>query len=448
MSGETYKILAGMLALEEFTGAQLAKATGVNPHTVNSWLRRSSNKGRYVVSLGTNSPSRGRPRKIWRLRDEEADAIRQELGALAGLPQTERELSDAESARRAFEDPDIRRDIHYHLSQAERAEFKEERDHALKKAFEWYDFETQRLKEWTDSGYVPPEAVAEEMARLNRQIAGMKISVEKLGSIAMRGVDGFADWFEEAIEHWFSDEAARQKAFHPLVPTQSENDNPREDLHDTLWIILETAEECSIIRQDYLICGLLMAMARIENANAYLVIADVFCKLGYDTVGRALHARLNAAHGNERTQRFMHQALIGLAEDPAMLQDSIIGNWVDSLMSHRLYNPFLCLSLLQCLERRDQVDLMRLAREKRYELRQLRQIIEGNSDAWDQINRGISRDQGEFTLQIDRMLSLGNALQETGMSEFAAAFEQPKSNALADRFKAFFAPGHTDHVLA
>ena len=42
MSGETFKILAGMLALERFTGAELAEATEVNPHTVNSWLQRSN----------------------------------------------------------------------------------------------------------------------------------------------------------------------------------------------------------------------------------------------------------------------------------------------------------------------------------------------------------------------------------------------------------------------
>lgn len=450
MSGETYKLLAGILALEEFTNAQLAEATGVNPHTVNSWLRRSNKAGRYVADGGTHdSAARGRPRKIWQLREEDAEDIRRELASLAGLPQTERDLSDTDDAQQAFEDPDIRSDIYHHISRAEQAVSEIEREGALAKAQKWYDFETERLGAWEASGYTPPREVAEEMSRLQRRIQGLRFHMERLGNMAFRGVDGFAEWFEEAIDRWFDDDTPSDRAFDPLITVGFDAQHKQQGLQSALHIILATSEECSIISQDYLICGLIMAMARVRSSEAYMAIADVLEDLGYEIVGDALNVRLKAAHDNDSTHRFIHQALVGLAENPAMLQNQTIGAWADGLLSHRLYKSHLCLSLLQCLDRREQVDIRRLAREKHAELTSLRHAIVNEAEVWRDMNRGLARNHEEEVLtQLDRMLDLSRAVPDERVQFSSASAEGSgtRSNGVADFFQAFFSPGEYDYA--
>ncbi len=79
---EEYRLLATSLLLSRFTKAELAKAAGANPNTTASWLNRNR---RYFVLDPTESQagtSRGRPRKLWCVREAAAGEMRQELGKL------------------------------------------------------------------------------------------------------------------------------------------------------------------------------------------------------------------------------------------------------------------------------------------------------------------------------------------------------------------------------
>ncbi|WP_108880720.1 hypothetical protein [Anderseniella sp. Alg231-50] len=193
MSGEKFKIIAGMLALQRFTGAELAEASGVNPHTVNSWLRRKARDGKFICEESRQAIKKGRPRIVWKVREEHLEMLRDEIAILSAMPHTQREASTQEEAAAAFEDNEIRDGIRYHLKRAAKAEDASERERELKKASLWYRHEKERLLDWINMGFNCPDDIREDMIELRQVLQGLSVNVDKLGlDHKFRRAEGFA----------------------------------------------------------------------------------------------------------------------------------------------------------------------------------------------------------------------------------------------------------------
>jgi len=80
---ERYKTLGAMLALGEFTVADLAVLSGVGEPTVRTILRRDAE---YIEQLGSEPTGRpgGQPVR-WRLRSDARERLRGQLGELERL---------------------------------------------------------------------------------------------------------------------------------------------------------------------------------------------------------------------------------------------------------------------------------------------------------------------------------------------------------------------------
>lgn len=437
MRGETFKILAGMLALRQFTGAELADATGVNPHTVNSWIRRKASEGKFVVEEGREHGGKGRPRIIWAVREEDVEDLRREVADLSSMPQTQREISTEDEAAEAFADTDVRDGIRYHMRRVARAESQAERGKELDKAHHWYQHERERLQDWIDAGFVCPEDVSSEVTELGQWLEGLTVSVDKLLGLdrKLRGVEAFADWLERAISAWFAPDGPLFDAFAPLSFRLSDDGNRRQSLTSNLMILLETAENVATVPRERLLCALLMVLPRLTDPEAYRALCDVFARVGHDALGEAIQHRMENVHDIARQRKFIYQTLAGLEQHTPLLRNRIIGAWVDGLLTHRLYSPLYIVLLLLCLEHRPQADPSRLMVDKIEELDLLRMGINESSEEWLAVNQEVQHLTGYLEGHAERLLSLAQDAQER-----AARSVTDMTFELADQFTLLFAP--------
>lgn len=80
MTTERLNVLAGAAALREFTAPELAAFTGTNPGTVRQVLRREqSSRSLFTQSDGRGPSGDGRRPVLWRLSDEGAEVILEEI---------------------------------------------------------------------------------------------------------------------------------------------------------------------------------------------------------------------------------------------------------------------------------------------------------------------------------------------------------------------------------
>jgi hypothetical protein len=94
MSPERLNILAGAVALREFTAPELAAFTGVNVRTVRRVLQQEAHhRSRFGQAMTPTLPDTGGQAKLWRLDDDEAAAILDEIAS--------QEASDSDSTTAA-----------------------------------------------------------------------------------------------------------------------------------------------------------------------------------------------------------------------------------------------------------------------------------------------------------------------------------------------------------
>jgi hypothetical protein len=82
LAQEEYRLLATSLLLSEFTKAELARTAGANVNTVGSWLNRNRRFFEHERTTNTETPERGRPRNLWRVRGDATAQMRQQLSKL------------------------------------------------------------------------------------------------------------------------------------------------------------------------------------------------------------------------------------------------------------------------------------------------------------------------------------------------------------------------------
>lgn len=388
---ETYRLLAGVISLKEFTSADLADATGVNPSTTKSWLQRSAGGKRYVFRAGQNKnrTGRGRPAVLWKVREEFADSIRDEIGRLSSMAEVSRALTSQEEADKAYADEGFRESIRFHLFQAERAESEDARKTAIEKAQKWFDFELDRLVPWRDLGFEIPKDVRKEIANLHFRLVGLSRRVDALQNIAFDGLLEMASFLHESIEKWCAMGGRDCSAFAPLSFEPNEDDDIRHSLAEVLNVILQTAEQVTKVKQSQVLCALLVVLARIQPRAAHGAICDVLDREGHEKLGRALISETQELMTGSETTNLLHQMLVGLREYPRLLSNDSIGMWVDGLQIKNIYDYRLVAAVLYCLERRPAAAFATVARERSDQFVRLVQDIGGGGADWSRMNDGV-----------------------------------------------------------
>ncbi|MEL6885317.1 MAG: hypothetical protein AAFP87_12470 [Pseudomonadota bacterium] len=408
---ETYRLLAGIISLKEFTSADLADATGVNPSTTKSWLQRSAGGKRYVFRAGQNKnrTGRGRPAVLWKVREEVVDSIRDEIGRLSNMAEVSRALTSQEEADKAYADEEFRESVRFHLFQAEKAESEEARKAAIEQAQKWFDFELDRLVPWRDLGFEIPKDVRKEIANLHFRMVGLSRRVDALQNIAFDGLFEMAGFLHKAIEKWCAMGGKDGSAFEPLSFEPSEDDDIRHSLEEVLNVILQTAEQVTKVKQSQVLCALLVVLARIKPRAAHGAICDVLDREGHEKLGRALIRETQELMAGSETAQLLHQMLVGIREYPRLLSNNSIGMWVDGLQIKNIYDYRLAPAVLYCLERRPAAAFATVARERRDQFARLVQDIEGDGTDWARMNDGVKLDiQTNLEKLVTRHAGLGH----------------------------------------
>ena len=391
---ETYRLLAGIISLKQFTSADLAETTGVNPSTTKSWLQRNDGAGRYVFKAGNvkGKRGRGRPPVLWQVREEVVGDIRTEIANLSQMTEVSRGVTSAEEAAAAYEDADYREAVRYHLYQAERADSPEDRLRAIQKARKWFDFELDRLVPWRDQGFAIPDAVRKDIANLHFRLTGLSRNVDALQEKAYGGLLYLADYLHSAIERWCAASGEDREAFAPLSFDAPSSSVPRVALAEILNIILQTAEQVTKVRQAQVLVALTVVLARVRSRTARGAICDVLDREGHDKLGRALVTETQELPLSFETTVLLHQCLTGLREYSRLLSNDSIGLWVECLSIRDNYDRRLIAAVLYCLERRRHVALADFAESRVSQIEQLLADIAHAPKDWDAMNRGISDD--------------------------------------------------------
>ncbi|MEX0369694.1 MAG: hypothetical protein AB3N09_03630 [Tateyamaria sp.] len=398
---ETYRLLAGIISLKQFTSADLAETTGVNPSTAKSWLQRNDGAGRYVFKAGNvkGKRGRGRPPVLWQVREEVIGDIRDEIANLSQMAEVTRGVTSAEEAAAAYADTDYREAVRYHLFQAERADSPEDRQRAIQKARKWFDFELDRLVPWRDQGFDVPDTVRKEIANLHYRLTGLSRQVDALQMIAYGGLLHLADYLHVAIEKWCAASGEDREAFAPLQFDAPSSNVPRVALAEILNTILQTAEQVTKVRQGQVLVALTVVLARVKSRTAYGAICDVLDREGHEKLGRALVTETQELPLSFDTTVLLHQCLTGLRAYPRLLSNDGVGLWVECLPIRDNYDRRLIAAALYCLERRTHVAIATFAEDRAGQIDQMLDDVARDPGDWEAMNRQIGDDVRAFLLK-------------------------------------------------
>lgn len=440
--GEQFTIMAGALALTQFTARELREATEVNPYTVNSWIQRNAKAGRYVEKAPdqpTRYGGRGRPPIVYRLRQADIEDLRAQVAQLSAMADAQGDVFTAEEAEEAFADTEIRDTIEYYLRQATRSEDRSERTALLGKAHDLHVHETERLQEWADAGHAVPIILTRKLKDCSKHLKGLEIYVDQIGfDRKLRSIDDFADWLARGIDNWCAPTGIQPAGFSPLNFAIPDSGDRRTSLADNLMVLLETAEHVGTVPRDHLLSALLMALPRVSEADAYQAICDAFRASGHDAIGHALENRLRYAHDDLCLHRFIHHSLTGLMEYPELLQNPRIGAWVRGLLANRFDPGGAIVRILMCLERLNS-GYQRIIGERQSEIERVIARIDTPDDNWRKVNSGIEARQNAQREAAERYL------QELSLR--TAGERDEATSGMVGTFLGFFAPTQAETGL-